>query len=457
MGAGRQGLALARYLLSQEAAVTLNDSRSAHALTGPMSELAGHSRLTWVTGGHPIELAEQADLVCPSGGVPLELPLLQRARERGLPFSNDSQVFLEVCPCRVIGITGSAGKTTTTTLVGRMTAAAVELGELAHHFVGGNIGNPLIADVEQMQAGDIAVMELSSFQLDIMTRSPQIAAILNLTPNHLDRHGTFDNYRNAKARILAAQSSEDIAVLGWDDPVTWSLRSDCRGQLVGFGWDAPQEDLDGPALPLAVFIRGDQITLRTSSGDVAVMAATDVELRGRHNLLNVLAACAISAAAGFSVQSMRAGILGFRGVPHRLAFVREYRGADWYNDSIATAPERAAAGLRSFDEPVVLLAGGRDKDLTWDVFVDEIILHVKHLVAFGETASMIAQAVRAHQPRGPRSIVECRGLEEAVQIAANLAGPGSVVLLSPGGTSFDEFHDFVERGERFEQWSMALN
>jgi UDP-N-acetylmuramoylalanine--D-glutamate ligase len=456
VGAARQGLALARYMLSQGAHVTLNDNRTSSELTEIIAAFSGPN-IRWVTGGHPVELAAQTDLVCPSGGIPLEIDLLQAARVRGLRFSNDSQVFLEACPAPVIGLTGSAGKTTTTTLVGRMASAAVQLGDISNSFVGGNIGNPLIDDLGEIESEDLVVMELSSFQLDIMTSSPDIAVILNLTPNHLDRHKTFDNYRAAKARVLEFQTADQIAVLGWDDPAAWDLRAQVRGRLAGFGWQAPvlQPD-DLPVNPM-VYLRADKLILSDNGEAQDIMAVSEVELRGRHNLLNVLAACAIAAAAGLSIDAMRAGTRGFRGVPHRLAFVREYQGSAWYNDSIATAPERAVAGLESFEEPLVLLAGGRDKDLSWDVLVEAIVDRVDHLIAFGETAAMLTAGVRAHAPAGPQTVHECAGLAAAVQTAAQLARPGSVVLLSPGGTSFDEFHDFVERGERFEQWTLALN
>ena len=184
--------------------------------------------------GHPLELLDGADLLCPSGGVPLDQPIVEQALRKGIPLSNDSQIFLEVCPATVIGITGSAGKTTTTSLVGRMAQEATRDSQ-AQAWTGGNIGSPLISVVDQMQAGDLAVMELSSFQLEIMTRSPQVAAVLNITPNHLDRHSSMQAYTAAKARILAYQSSGDAAVLGRDDPGAWGLKDSVRGQLLGFG------------------------------------------------------------------------------------------------------------------------------------------------------------------------------------------------------------------------------
>ncbi len=454
IGAARQGTALARYLAERGDQVILNDRRQASDLALEKSALADLP-VEWACGGHSLDLLQGVDLVCPSGGVPLDLSLIEHARQRGIPLSNDSQIFLEAAPCPVIGITGSAGKTTTTLLVGRIAERAYE-GREAKVYVGGNIGNPLITQVDHMQAEDLAVMELSSFQLDLMTRSPQIAAVLNVTPNHLDRHGSMQAYTRAKARILAFQDRQDIAVLGRDDAGAWGMRDQVRGRLATFGLSEPGGEASGPAADLEVFRRSDRLILRSADQEQAIVPISAIGLRGEHNLLNVMAACAIAAAAGVPPAAMRAGIAGFSGAAHRLAFVRSWRGADWYNDSIATAPERAIAGIRSFEEPLVLLAGGRDKDLPWDDLIELICRRVDHLIAFGETAGMIAERVRIAKVERPFSVQRTTGLQRAVQAAAAVVSPGDVVLLSPGGASFDEFHDFAERGEWYEKWVMEL-
>jgi UDP-N-acetylmuramoylalanine--D-glutamate ligase len=452
IGAARQGLALARYLASRGAQVVLTDRRSAADLEVEMESLADLP-VEWAPGGHPLSLLDGADLVCPSGGVPLTLPLVEAARQRGIPLSNDSQIFLEQAPCPVIGITGSAGKTTTTTLVGRM--AQAELAQTAGSFsrtawVGGNIGRPLITALDDMSSSDLAVMELSSFQLELMTRSPQVAAVLNITPNHLDRHATLEEYTAAKARILDFQERGDTAVLGREDPGSWALRERVRGQLLSFGLGEP------PAGQPGVFVMGNRLVLRQGKMDTTLMDRALVQLRGEHNLLNVLAACAIAAATGWSEAAMQAGVRDFTGVPHRLDFVRTWNGAHWYNDSIATAPERALAAVRSFDEPLVLLAGGRDKNLPWQDFAVEVSRRVRRLILFGEAGALIEQAFQAAGVHSAVPITRCDNLQQAVVAAAQLVEPGDVVLLSPGGTSFDEFKDFEERGECFAQWVHAL-
>ncbi len=204
-------------------------------------------------------------------------------------------------------------------------------------------------------------MELSSFQLEIMTRSPQVAAVLNITPNHLDRHSSMQAYTAAKARILAYQPGDGAAVLGRDDPGAWGLKDSVRGKLVAFG-EHPWSAMPG------TYLKNGKLILWDGMAEAVLMEQSSIGLRGQHNLLNVLAACAIAFAAGLPVEAMRAGVEGFSGVPHRLEFVRSWGGASWYNDSIATAPERSMAAIRSFDEPLVLLAGGRDKNLPWDDF-----------------------------------------------------------------------------------------
>ena len=229
LGVARQGLALGRWLSLHGARVTLSDMRGEDELRVACESLAEY-QIDWALGGHPLKLLDSTDVLCLSGGIPLTLPIVAEAMKRGIPLSNDSQIFMEVVPCKTIGITGSAGKTTTTTLVGQMAKNAY--GDKA--YIGGNIGDPLINYVDDMKADDVAILEISSFQLDQMTISPNVAAILNITPNHLDRHGTMEAYTAAKARILEFQSQEDVAVLGRDDKGAWSLRNKVHGKLYTF-------------------------------------------------------------------------------------------------------------------------------------------------------------------------------------------------------------------------------
>jgi UDP-N-acetylmuramoylalanine--D-glutamate ligase len=451
IGAARQGLALSRFLAIHGAHVILNDRRSEEDLRDALDELAPYN-ITWVTGDHPFEILDGTDLVCLSAGVPLNLPIVHEATRRNIPLSNDSQVFLEETPCPVIGITGSSGKTTTTALVGEIARQHFALRKPQRKvWVGGNIGYPLIQDVDQMHADDLAVMELSSFQLEIMSQSPHIAAILNLTPNHLDRHVNMAKYISAKSHILTHQSHEDIAVMNRDDARVRELFSEVKGRKITFGMNPPHDKQD------ATYFKRGRLYLQASGQVAKIVRSDQVNLRGTHNLYNVLAAIAISAAAAFSLQAIYEGIVAFRGVPHRLEFIREWGGAAWYNDSIATSPERTMAALDSFNEPIILLAGGRDKDLPWHDLATAIHQKVDHLVLFGEAAHLIQKALGESVPETrPFTVDLSEGLEDAVTQAAARVSPGYVVLLSPGGTSFDAFIDFEERGKRFKQWVKEL-
>ncbi|HEY47579.1 MAG TPA: UDP-N-acetylmuramoyl-L-alanine--D-glutamate ligase [Anaerolineae bacterium] len=448
LGLARQGIALTRYFAKGGAEVVVSDLKPREALSEARQALSDLP-VEYVFGGHPPALLERADLLCLSGGVPADLPLALQARELGIKVTNDAQLFLEICPATVIGITGSAGKSTVTTLVGRMALSQFEDTE-SSAWIGGNIGRPLLADLPDIGADDLVIMELSSFQLELMTISPPVAGVLNVTPNHLDRHLTMEAYTAAKSRILDFQSSEDVAILGREDPGAWALREKVRGRLISFGWSAPEEG-DG------TYIEDGIIMLRLGMNDVELSPVGEVELRGEHNLLNVLASCAIAGAVDISPQAMVAGIRGFQGIEHRLEFVRRIDGVDWYNDSIATSPERTIAAIRAFDEPLVLLAGGRDKDLPWGDFATLVRQRIDHLILFGEAAEKIAQVIKTSPgPNKIQSFEVCDGLEAAVHLAKRVAEAGDVVLLAPGGTSFDEFNDFAERGEAYRAWVEGL-
>ncbi|MBM3152043.1 MAG: UDP-N-acetylmuramoyl-L-alanine--D-glutamate ligase [Chloroflexi bacterium] len=447
IGGARQGLAAARWLARHSAQVTINDRRPPEEMASARREMAG-IQLVWALGSHPVALLDSADFVVISGGVPLTNPIAAGALARGIPLTNDTQIFLEQAPCKIIGITGSAGKTTTTTLVGRMAKSA--LGDKA--VVGGNIGDPLLNHVDQMTAEHLAILEISSFQLEQMLLSPTLAAILNITSNHLDRHGSIEAYAAAKYRLIQFQGPRDCAVLGRDDPGAWRLRESVKGELLSFGMSPL------PAGGQGVFVRDGLIIHSAAGRETTLLDAAEIQLRGGHNRLNVLAACAIACAAGLQPDTIRAGVAGFGGVPHRLELVRQVNGVCWYNDSIATAPERTMAAIRSFEEPLVLLLGGRDKQLPWQDLAALIRQRVDHVILFGEAAGKIQAALgKPASGQRPYTLEQCTSLAEAVQVAAGVATMGDVVLFSPGGASFDEFRDFEDRGERFIQWVSELS
>ncbi len=486
LGLARQGIAAARFFVQQGAHVTVSDAAPVERLSEPLAQLAealqrdGHSidTVTPALGSHPLSLLDGCDLLCLSGGVPSQLGLVQAALTQGVPLTNDTILTLERSPAPAIGITGSSGKTTTTTLVGLMLAASglatpsgdgratTRRGQQPHVWVGGNIGQPLIDILAQIEAQDWLVLELSSFQLELFddaaggrSLSPQVAAILNVTPNHLDRHPSMSQYAACKANVLRWQRAGDLDVLGADDAVTggWLRRRAVdiaagagqsavsfaiAARLLGFGFDRPVGE--------GCWLRDELLTLRLDGVERRIVAADEVKLRGRHNLLNIAAASAIAALAGASVDAMAQVARTFSGVPHRLELVRELNGIAWYNDSIATAPERAAAALRSFREPIVLLAGGRDKKLPWDEFARLAHQRVRVVVTFGEAAELIERALAANAPADASlAVVHADDLAAAVRAAAAATQPGDVALLAPGGTSYDAYRDFEARGEHF--------
>jgi UDP-N-acetylmuramoylalanine--D-glutamate ligase len=443
IGFARQGQALARWLPKVGADVIVTDGRSADALAIQTDD---YPDVEFILGEHPDSLLDNADLLCVSGGVPLTIPFIQQAIERGVPLSNDAQLFLERCPAHVIGITGSAGKTTTTTLTGQMLERAG-----FKTWVGGNIGNVLTDILSEIQPDDRVVMELSSFQLELMTLSPQIAAILNLTPNHLDRHGTMEAYTAAKANIIANQSPEDIAVLGHDDRGSHGLRDEVHGDLLWFSSESMISD--------GAFLLGQRLMLVGDANPTRdaqmICEYKDVPLRGEHNLRNVLAACTLAGVAGVTVDVMGDTIREFEGVEHRQEVVRVLDDVTYVNDSIATAPERVLAAIRSYEEPLVLLLGGADKKLSWDEMLQLAVRKSRHIIAFGGSAADIVERQLA-AVNDDEAFTRVKTVEEAVAKAQGIAEAGDIVLLSPGGTSYDAYNDFAERGNHFRELVNAL-
>ena len=461
IGLAREGTALARFLAERGAIVTASDLKKREELQENIAKLKGFP-IRFVLAGHPGEILNRSDVLFLSPGVPLESPIVAEAKRRGISISSETRLFTQLCPAPIIGVTGSSGKTTTVTLVGEMLKAAG-----FRTWVGGNIGRPLIGHLNEIRQDDKVVMELSSFQLELFVPgnlgfghwslgiegvSPHIAAFLNLTPDHLDRHPSFDAYRAAKLPILRYQGTDDLAVLGHDDPATRALRPECRGRVLFFSRQVEPEE--------GAFVRGDEICVRFEGREERVCPLDRIKLRGQHNLDNVLAACAIARAAGAGAEAMAAVAASFEGVEHRLELVRELDGVRYVNDSIATSPRRAMAALESFEEPIVLLAGGRYKNLPLEGWAERVRRKVRHLVLFGEAAPVLERVVQGTRDKGqgslltpdPLSLVvhRCSTLEEAVVIAAGVARSGDVVLLSPACTSFDAFRDFAERGSRFK-------
>ena len=448
IGAARQGLAASRYLARRSARVLLTDNRPRSYFNDLEAELSGFAVELYL-GGHPIEILDGADVICVSGGVPLTIPFIKEAQARSIPLTNDSQLFMEEVDAKVIGITGSAGKTTTTVLTGAVAKAALE--PKVKVWVGGNIGFPLIEHLEEIQPEDWVVHEFSSFQLEQMTLSPHIAVITNITPNHLDRHKTMEAYTAAKTHILEYQSAKDFAVFNRDDAGSMHLADKTSASIITFGFNTPSGKNPG------VFIKDENLIAFDGRDEAILFPTNTLKLPGRHNLANAMAACAACLAAGFPAHSMREGIGFVEGIPHRLELVREFKGIQWINDSIATAPERVMAAMRAIEGPLVMLLGGRDKDLPWEELAAMLHERRSKVVLFGEAGSLVSAALNKYEGAAlTYPLLQVKTLEEAVQKAAETAEKGDKVLLSPGGTSYDAYRDFEERGEHFRNLVKAL-
>ena len=481
LGLARQGLAMARFFTAAGANVVVSDMAPAEKLEKERRAL-DDLPVTLALGGHPPALLDQCDLLCLSGGVPPQSPIVAEAIARNVPLSNDSLLTLQMARRLRLGpiicITGSSGKTTTTTLVGKMLAAS---GATVH--VGGNIGVPLLDRLNMIRPGEPIVLELSSFQLELFDPAlaygsladlgPDVAAILNMTPNHLDRHPTMAAYVSAKLNLLHNMRPGASVVVSIDDPITMRLAPAYLPEKIrklSPEWQldsllqAAQAEIQDKALQIAPFslqqrpVAGAWLDGQTLTYQgYPVCQRGEVLLRGEHNLGNLLAAFTISGAAGARVDAMGTVARTFAGVPHRLEVVAKQDGVTWINDSIATSPERAIAALRCFDpekQTLILLAGGKDKNLPWDTFTGEALARVNFLIGFGHSGPMIVNLVQERARFGQQKAPNCavvQRLDEAVELASRIASPDSVVLLSPGGTSYDAYKNFEERGEHFRQ------
>ena len=485
VGLAREGLALARYLSRHGARVVVTDVKPVTAFEDEIAPLS-QAGVGLALGGHPPALLDDCELVLVSPGVPFDSSFLNLARSKGVPLSTESRLFCHLCRAPVVGITGSSGKTTTTTLVGEM--AQVDGKSV---WVGGNIGQPLIENVDSILADDWVIMELSSFQLEyfhpsanshvldgagdlartvdpmwlplLCGWSPCSGDVLNVTPNHLDRHPSMDAYIHAKRASVQYRRPGDVAIMGLDNPVTRQLGDSCAGRVRWFSRQVRVDDgayLDGTGDQAWITLRCPPCLAEEGQTLARVCRVADVQLRGAHNVSNVLAACTIAQAVGIRAAAMQQVITSFSGVPHRLELVGQVRGAHYYNDSIATSPERLEAALRAFQEPIVLLAGGRDKHLPWENAAVLMVERTRHVVLFGEAGELIARhlddAVQRVNPAVPPMVHRCGSMQESVERAAALAQADDIVLLSPGCTSYDQFSDFAERGDQFRSLVQGL-
>lgn len=434
IGIGVSNQPLIQLLLSRGIAVTACDKKEREALgvIGDQLEAAG-CRLH--LGAGYLQGLDQ-DIIFRTPGMRPDLPELIAAVERGSLLTSEMEVFFEVCPCTRIAVTGSDGKTTTTTIIAELLKRA---GKTVH--LGGNIGHPLLAETGEMRPGDVAVLELSSFQLMTMTHSPHIAVVTNLAPNHLDVHKDFAEYISAKENIFTHQTAEDIAIFNADNTITAEESARAIGHARLFSRQRAVED--------GVFLRGDAVIARHGGEEREVMRISDIKLPGVHNIENYLAAiCAVDGLVPDGI--IRDFAREFGGVEHRIELIRTRNGVRWYNDSIASSPSRTIAGLRSFDRKVILIAGGKDKGISYDSLGPVVNDHVKLLILCGATAGVIRQSTEQAANYAGLEIVDVADYQQAVALADSQTAEGDVVILSPASTSFDRFANFMERGRTFK-------
>ncbi|MCM1296960.1 MAG: UDP-N-acetylmuramoyl-L-alanine--D-glutamate ligase [Muribaculaceae bacterium] len=433
LGAGVSNTPLIGLLLDAGVRVTIRDGSGADAFAPERLE-------EWQSKGAQLRLgadyleAITEEVIFRTPGLMPHHPALAAAVARGAQLTSEMETFLHLCPAPVIAVTGSDGKTTTTTIIsGLLKAAGYKV------YVGGNIGIPLLDQVEKMTATDWVVLELSSFQLMTMSESPQRAVVTNLAPNHLDRHKDMAEYINAKKNIFLHQGPTDRVVLNWDNELTRVLASETPGQVTYF---SRREALrEGIWLQDGAIVRDGAPVLKTA----------DIAIPGSHNVENFMAAIA-AVKDLVPDEVIRDFAKSFQGVEHRIEWVRTVNGARYYNDSIASSPSRTIAGLRAFDQKVILIAGGYDKHIPFDVLGPEIIGHVKALYLTGDTVGKIRAAVEQAPGYDPAvlSIRETADLAQAVELAYEAAEPGDVVLMSPACASFDRYKNFMERGNAFK-------
>ena len=382
----------------------------------------------------------EVDMIFRTPGMHFDLPELKKARANGIAVTSEMEVFFDLCPATIFAVTGSDGKTTTTTLIAEMLKA-----EGKNVFVGGNIGTPLLPEIEKITADDFVVVELSSFQLISMRKGPDVAVVTNVAPNHLDIHKDMDEYIGAKKNILLHQNAFSRTVLNVDNEITAGFAADVRGQKMTFSMK--QKVKSG-----AWASEDGYLNLSYRGISVPICHKDDITILGDHNVENYLAA--ISAVWGYvGADSIVKVAHDFKGVEHRIEFVREVQGVKYYNDSIASSPTRTIAGLKAFNQKIILLAGGYDKHIPFEPMAPYVTEKVKTLILCGPTTDKIEAAVKADPDykNGNPEIIRVNNYEEAVKIAHETAVPGDIVALSPACASFDAYPNFVARGRHFKE------
>ena len=443
VGLGKSGVASALFMKAHGAKVTVSDTKSGDELRNEIPVLLDHG-ITVETGGHGDRTFRGQDLIVVSPGVPVDAPPLVQARALGEAVIGEIELAAQFLPGPIVAITGSNGKTTTTTLTGEiMTAAGFPA------LVGGNIGTPAISLAERAKPETVIVLEVSSFQLEtIQTFRPRVAVVLNVTPDHLDRHRTFEIYAGAKARIFENQQASDFAVLNADDPTCVAMGSRARAQVF---WFSRSKEVQQGA-----WTHDGNILFRDASGQREILQVSEIPLKGAHNLENVLAAVCAGALMGCAPEKIRQAVRDFKAVEHRLEFVATIRGVDYYNDSKATNVDATIKALESFPANIHLILGGKDKGSDYTLLNHLLQQRVKRVYTIGAAAAKIESQIVSSKDGGPE-LVHAETLENAIRKANAAAQSGDVILLAPACASFDQFKNYEHRGRVFKEIVQTLS
>lgn len=436
LGAGVSGISVAHVLQNKGAQVVLSDAKAEYLFKNTNFSLTRECGVILALGRQDEELLEGIDYVVVSPGISIHIPLIAAAQNKGITIMSEIEVAYRLCTVPIVAITGTNGKTTTTTLVGEMVKT---MGRDV--VVGGNIGLALSQEVAQVKNDGIVIAEISSFQLEgIIDFKPHIAAVLNITPDHLDRHYSMENYVAMKERVFANQTQDDYMVLNYDDPIVRDMESRVPSKVFFFSRQTE--------LTTGIFIKDGIITINWNNKVIPVCSVDQIQLRGNHNVENVLAACSIGFLTGVKLEDMVQTIHDFSGVEHRIEMVMNIDDVVYYNDSKATNPESSIKALESFEKNIILIAGGRDKNTDLTAFMNLAHEKVDHLILIGEATERFKIAAQQHDVKNIHSVVS---LADAVSLAHQLAKKPQVVLLSPACASYDMFRSYEERGRLFKE------
>ena len=438
IGLGVSNLPLLDYLYENKANVTIFDERNIDEIPKEVLDKMTQYNFGFYFGNNSLENLKGFNIIFRSPSCLPTRPELQEEEKNGAIVTTEIEMLMKMAPCKIIGVTGSDGKTTTTSLINAILQKANY-----NTFVGGNIGTPLFTKLKDIKPDDIIVLELSSFQLMGMEISPDIAVITNITPNHLNIHKDYNEYIDAKKNIFKYQDENGIVVLNYDNEITRKLAKDAKSKVIFF---SSKEKLENGFIVDENVIKECEDKIRKH-----ILSSKDILLRGKHNYENIATALAATNTlvdTDIAVQAIKE----FKPVEHRLEFVKEIDGVKWYNDSVSSSPTRTIAGLYSFDEDIVLIAGGYDKNLDYKPIAKPILEKVKSLILLGQTSGKIFDAVKEESERQNKNIdiYMCENLEETVSLAKKVSKKGEVVLFSPASASFDMFKNFAERGNKFK-------